>query len=82
MKSFVFSRPCGAISEHEFADLETAKTFVESLLGDIVWAEQPDADGTNDDGAQCYRLLCWESEEDAENDSGAESIGQLEWIED
>lgn len=46
----------------------------------LVFADQWDADGVNDDDEPCKRLLVWASEEDAENDSGAKSLAQIETI--
>lgn len=45
--------------------------------GEIVEADDWTADGLNDDGEQCYRLLLWACEEDAANDNGAKSIAQV-----
>ena len=44
---------------------------------DAVAADQWDADGLNDDGLRCERLLIWACEDDARNDNGAKSVAQL-----
>lgn len=60
--------------------LESAQAAVAARYWGIVWADQPDADGLNDGGEQCWRLLAWASEEDAEDDCGERAFGQLTWI--
>ena len=44
---------------------------------DVVEGDEWCADGVNDDGEPQERILFWASEDDAENDNGAKSIGQL-----
>lgn len=74
----------GAISEFASIDnLNDAKLAVEGILSqwdidDPVWAEHAEDDGTNEDGEQCWRLLCWPNE--ADSDSGSNAIGQLTWV--
>ena len=76
----------GGVSDWPAIDnLQDAQQAVEVVLSSQgidapVWAEQADADGINDDGKQCWRLLAWASDEDAAGDSGAKAIGQLNWI--
>ena len=43
----------------------------------IVVADDWDADGQDADGNQMQRKLVWESEEDAENDSGEKAVAQI-----
>lgn len=43
----------------------------------IVEADDWSADGVNDDGEQCYRLLFWGCLDESNNDSGANSIAQI-----
>jgi hypothetical protein len=73
----------GETTESRFNNDIDAQAWAESVLenrgydvDDIVpggW----DADGKNDDGEQCYRMLFWANESDAESDSGEKSICQL-----
>lgn len=64
-------------------DTEAAKAAVDQLASEgydveaIVEDDDWSVDGLNDDGEQCYRLLFWASEEDADNDCGAKSIAQI-----
>ena len=44
---------------------------------DITFADQWDADGTDDDDQPCFRLLIWADGDAAENDSGLYSVAQL-----
>lgn len=68
----------GSVIEIVAVSDEAAIRAVRSRLGqDVVIADQWDADGTNDDGVQMWRLLIWDSEADAENDCGQNSIAQL-----
>ena len=66
-----------------FAENDTeAERIAEGMLGrdSLVFCDQWDADGVNDDDEPCKRLLIWANEEDAENDAGAKSIAQIETI--
>lgn len=84
MKSYVLEfAGSGEVCEGHFAKDSEAIVFVESQLEarghnpvDLVRSEW-DADGQNDDGEQCYCMLFWANEDDAENDSGEKSIAQL-----
>jgi hypothetical protein len=51
-----------------------------AILGESVTALQWDADGENDDGEQCKRLLIWSSEKDALNDDGSKAIASLSTV--
>jgi len=57
------------------ADEVTGDGLCDAVLdyADFIYAEQWDEIGT--DGAM--RLLYWESEEDADNDDGANALGQI-----
>lgn len=73
----------GEVCEGQFENNTQAHAWAETVLEQrgydveqIVYGDW-DADGKNDDGEQCYRMLFWASEEDSENDSGANSICQL-----
>lgn len=73
----------GEVSEGQFRNDTEAQAWVESVLEfrgydvDDVVSGDWDADGQNDDGEQCFRMLYWASENDAENDAGEKSICQL-----
>ncbi len=73
----------GEVSEGFFADDTEAQAWVESVLeqqgydADELVSGDWDADGQNDDGEQCYRMLFWANESDAENDPGVNAICQL-----
>lgn len=83
MKSFVWEwAGSGEVSELDAATETEAIRQAEQLLeyrgynrnairGD--W----DADGENDNGERMVRMLFWASEADADNDAGANAIGQL-----
>jgi hypothetical protein len=83
MQSYVIEFEDGGISEGHFENDTQAVAWVESVLEhhgydpDELVSGDWDADGKNDDGEQCYRMLFWASEEDSENDSGENSICQL-----
>jgi hypothetical protein len=83
MNSYVITTPNGELSERHFdSDSEAERWAIDwigNVLGyeDAVAADQWDADGTNDDDEPMERLLFWASEEDAENDAGANAIAQL-----
>jgi len=73
----------GVVAEGFFATDTLAQLWAESVLenrgydpNELV-AGNWDADGQNDDGEQCYRMLFWANESDAENDPGANAICQL-----
>lgn len=73
----------GLTSEGNFRNDTEAQAWVESVLeasgyevDDLVFGDW-DADGKNDDGKPCYRMLVWANEADAENDAGESSICQL-----
>ncbi len=76
--SIVISYADGSVSECE--NLDAAKGRIESDHPDCIYAEQWDADGVNDDGKTMERLLVWATEEDAENDPGANAVAQFERI--
>lgn len=84
MTAYVIRFSNGEREIREWLDGDSeAIDFVESVLSerghDIteVVSGDWDADGEDDDGNQCERMLFWASEEDAENDSGAKSICEL-----
>jgi hypothetical protein len=83
MKSYTLNiAGTGECSEF-FAENDTeAERIAEGMLGrdGLVFCDQWDADGVNDDDEPCKRLLIWANEEDAENDAGAKSIAQIETI--
>lgn len=70
---------------------EVCEGFFESDLQAIHWAQLVflnrgvtdvvrgdwDADGQDDEGGQCYRLLFWATEEDAEHDCGAKAFAEV-----
>ena len=73
----------GEVCEGHFKQDSEAVAFAESVLeargyepSELVRGDW-DADGQNDDGEQCYRLLFWENEDDAEDDAGQLAIAQL-----
>ncbi len=83
MKSYTFEFQDGELCEGYFETDADAQAWVESILehqgydiNDLVEGDW-NADGKNDDGEQCYRMLYWATEEDAEDDPGVNSIGQL-----
>ena len=47
---------------------------------DVVSADQWDADGTTNDDEPRKRILFWATEDDAENDAGANAIGELSTV--
>ena len=73
----------GEVSEGQFRSDTEAQAWVESVLEarghDVVALVSGDwdADGENDNGEKCFRMLFWASESDADNDSGENSICQL-----
>ena len=74
----------GAVSEGQFEDDAAAQAWVESVLeargydvDELVNGDDWDANGENDEGEQCWRMLYWANESDAENDAGANAICQL-----
>jgi hypothetical protein len=83
MKSYTLNiAGTGECSEF-FADNDTEAEAVAARMlarDGLVFCDQWDADGVNDDDEPCKRLLIWASEEDAENDAGANSIAQIETI--
>ncbi len=73
----------GEVNEGFFADDTEAQLWVESVLeargydAEQLVVGEWDANGQNDEGEQCWRMLCWASESESNNDSGANSICQL-----
>lgn len=73
----------GEVSEGQFGSDTEAQSWVESVLesrgydADSIVNGEWDADGKNDDGESCYRMLYWANETDSQNDAGANSICQL-----
>lgn len=82
MKSYVWSEAGSGATTEFFA--ESDKAAIKQILSEqpegTVVAYDWDADGQNDDGDPCKRILFWASEEDAKNDPGANAIGQLETV--
>lgn len=83
MTGYTFEFQHGETCEGHFVDDYDAQAWVETILehrnidiNNLHWGDW-DADGHNDDGKRCWRMLVWSSEKDAENDAGAKSIGQL-----
>lgn len=74
----------GEVCEGRFDNDHAAQDWAESILenrgydsSDLVWADNWDANGQNDDGELCERLLVWAGEEDAQDDPGVNSVAQL-----
>lgn len=82
MKSYTINfADSGEVCEGFFNSDFEAIGWAESIFEDRGWTEVVrgdwDADGQNEDGEQCYRVLFWASEEYAENDCGANSFAEL-----
>ena len=73
----------GEVSEGQFSNDTEAQSWVESVLEsrghdvDQLVTGDWDADGQNDNGEQCLRMLFWASEADASNDPCANAICKL-----
>ncbi len=73
----------GEVSEGVFANDTEATGWVESVLEargyntDDVVSGDWDADGHNDEGQECERMLFWADEASSENDSGANAVCKL-----
>lgn len=73
----------GEVSEGQFPNDAEAQAWVKSVLEkrgyDLVELVEGDwdANGTTDDGEQCWRMLYWENESEADNDPGVRAICQL-----
>lgn len=73
----------GEATEGQFRNDTVAQAWVESVLeargydADELVCGDWDADGSNDDGDQCWRMLFWANESDADNDAGSNAICQL-----
>lgn len=83
MKSYVWQDDKGGLSEFAADDVFWATQVVDRRLeaaGHDVpcWAEEPVADGTNDDGEDYMKLHVWGSVEDWAD--GKPPIGQLIWL--
>lgn len=84
MSSYVIEfNGTGEVSEGVFDKDADAISWVESILeshghniSDIVSGDW-DADGENDNGNACERMLFWACEEDSVNDSGAKAVCKL-----
>lgn len=64
----------------EADSLDEAMAKVETGgMGELHWAQQPDADGFDEDGNPCHRMLAWETQADSICDPGVRAVGQLEW---
>lgn len=84
MKSYTLEfAGSGETNEGYFANDAEAQAWVVLLLDSMGYDHNSlvssdwSADGQNDDGEQCFRMLYWEDENDAENDAGEKSICQL-----
>jgi hypothetical protein len=78
MAAYTLEYADGRITEIVADDDTSAELAALACLGDdAVAAEQWDADGHDDDGCRCERLLLWASEEDAEGDDGARAVASL-----
>jgi hypothetical protein len=64
----------------ECVNEQEAREFVERQFGDVVYCDQWDANGFNDDNQQMERLLFWADDTAAENDAGANALGYLSRI--
>ena len=73
----------GEVSEGQFRSDAEAQAWAESVLEarrhdmDELVCGDWDSDGQNDDGEQCFRMLFWANEAEAENDSGVNAICKL-----
>ncbi len=73
----------GEVSEGFFANDTEAASWVESVLeargydADEIVSGDWDADGQNDDGQQCERMLFWSDEASSENDPGVNAVCKL-----
>ena len=73
----------GDVIEGQFRSETDAQSWVESVLEDLGYDANEivngdwDANGQNDGGDQCYRMLFWANESESENDSGVNAICQL-----
>ena len=73
----------GAVSEGSFSCDTDAERWVETVLenaghdAEEIVSGDWDADGQNEDGQSCERMLFWASDSDAQNDAGQRSICQL-----
>lgn len=85
MKSYTIEfNGSGESCEGHFSNDTEAKSWLKTVLeargydvSELFECPDWDADGTNDDGELCWRLLYWENETDAENDPGVNAICQL-----
>ena len=83
MKSYTIEfNGTGEVSEGQFSNDNEAQSWVEAVLeaqghGTELVSSDWESDGQNEDGEQCYRMLFWADEADAENDPGANAICQL-----
>lgn len=73
----------GEVSEGQFNSDAQAQAWVETVLenrgydaSELVSSDWG-ADGENEEGEQCYRMLFWANEADSENDPGANAVCQL-----
>lgn len=83
MKSYTIEFDGGEVSEGQFNNDAQAKAWAESVLeargydASALVTGDWDQDGTNDDDEQCWRMLYWASEAEADNDNGSNAICQL-----
>lgn len=68
--------------ETDAGAIDMAEDYIETVMHPaetccLCWGGAWDADGVNEDGFPCERLLVWASEEDAENDAGEKALAQL-----
>lgn len=82
MKSYTLNfAGTGATSEIFAKDDQDAISQATLVIGgDPVVCDQWDSDGINDDDQPCKRLLIWASEEDADNDDGANAVAELSTV--
>lgn len=78
MKSYVLSIVGSGATSEIYADSDRAAIRqAKDLLGTCTVADQWDADGANDEGYACKRILFWACDEDGESDPGANAIASL-----
>lgn len=84
MKSYTIEfNGTGEVSEGSFPNDNEAQAWVESVMecrghvASAIVSGDWDANGKNDDGDQCWRMLFWASESDSQNDDGKNAVCQL-----
>jgi hypothetical protein len=68
----------GPDSQQVFENLDSAEAYVERVYGsDVIYQDDWDCDGYDDKDREISRKLVWASEEDADNDSGQNSLCEI-----